>query len=162
MTPSSGEYGYLGFLARVVDRERRHLAATDERVFNQPFTVARAKQLEDNIDEAERVEAFVSRFARLQDTIGDKLLPRYLEALGERTGAAIDNLDRAEKLGFIPSTDEWMGIRKLRNQMVHDYIEDPKTLADALHAGHEYVPVLTSVVEKLMDDMRQRGWITPE
>ena len=80
--------------------------------------------------------------------------------LGERTGAVIDNLDRAEKLGFIPSSDEWIGIRKLRNQMVHDYIEDPNTLADALQAGHEYVSTLSGVVDRLMHDMRRRGWIT--
>ena len=59
-------------------------------------TPVRAGALADNVDETERVEAFVSRFGRLQDTLGDKLLPLYLQALGERRGATIDNLDRAE------------------------------------------------------------------
>lgn len=115
----------LRFLGRVVQRERQHLETSDQRVFSEPFTPARAGALADNVDEAERVEAFVSRFGRLQDTLGDKLLPVYLEALGEPLGAAIDNLDRAEKLGLIPSSDEWLAIRKLRNQMVHEYIEAP-------------------------------------
>ena len=77
---------------RVVQREQEHLTTTDQRVFSRPFT-------------PERVEAFVSRFGRLQDTLGDKLLPVYLEAVGEHTGAVIDNLDRAEKLQLIPSAD---------------------------------------------------------
>ena len=114
----------LRFLARVVQREQKHLETTDARVFDKPFTPERARGLSDNVDEAERVEAFVSLFGRLQDTLGDKLLPLYLDVLGEQPGAAIDNLDRAEKLGWIPSSDDWLAMRKLRNQMVHEYIED--------------------------------------
>ncbi len=75
-------------------------------------------------------------------------------------GAAIDNLDRAEKLGLIPSSDDWLAMRKLRNQMVHEYIEDSATLADALQAGHEFVPTLTAVVKAFLNDMRTRGWLT--
>lgn len=151
----------LRFLGRVVQRERQHLETSDQRVFSEPFTPARAGALADNVDEAERVEAFVSRFGRLQDTLGDKLLPVYLEALGEPLGAAIDNLDRAEKLGLIPSSDEWLAIRKLRNQMVHEYIEAPTTLADALQAGHEFVPTLSAMVDNILADMRARGWTAP-
>ena len=149
----------LRFLSRVVERERQHLQTTDQRVFSEPFTPARAGALADNVDEAERVEAFVSRFGRLQDTLGDKLLPLYLQALGERLGATIDNLDRAEKLGLIPASDDWLAMRKLRNQMVHEYIEDRATLADALQAGHEFVPTLSAVVENILADMRARGWV---
>ena len=122
-------------------------------------TPVRAGALADNVDEAERVEAFVGRFGRLQDTLGDKLLPLYLQALGERLGATIDNLDRAEKLGLIPASDDWLAMRKLRNQMVHEYIEDRATLADALQAGHEFVPTLSAVVENILADMRARGWV---
>jgi len=71
----------------------------------------------------------------LQDTFGDKLLPLYLEALGEHLGAAIGNLDRAEKPGLIPSSNDWLAMRKLPNKMVHEYIEDSATLADALQSG---------------------------
>ncbi|MEK8088976.1 hypothetical protein [Thermithiobacillus plumbiphilus] len=91
----------LQFLTRVVRKECQHLASTDQRLFAEPFTLERAQQLETNPDLAERVEAFVSRFARLQDTLGDKLLPVLLTALGETPGAAIDNLDRAERLGLL-------------------------------------------------------------
>lgn len=50
----------------------------------------------------------MGRFGRLQDTVGDKLLPLLLAALGEKPSAAIDNLDRAERLGLLKSADEWM------------------------------------------------------
>jgi hypothetical protein len=149
-------------LRRVIERELNHLLTTDRRVFTAPFGPARASQLSDNVEESERVEAFVGRFGRLQDTLGDQLLPIYLQALGERPGAAIDNLDRAEKLGLIPSSDAWITMRKLRNQMVHEYIEDPVTLADALQAGHEYVTTLSDVVKHLFADMQSRGWVSDE
>lgn len=93
----------LQFLARVVRKECQHLATTDQRLFAGMFTLAQAAQLEADHDLAERVEAFVGRFGRLQDTVGDKLLPLLLTALGEKTSAAIDNLDRAERLELVIS-----------------------------------------------------------
>jgi hypothetical protein len=148
----------LQFLMRVVLKECRHLATTDQRLFGDPFTLERACKLETDPDMAERVEAFVGRFGRLQDTIGDKLLPVLLLALGETPAAAIDNLDRAERLGLIGSTDEWMIMRKLRNQMVHEYVEDLSVLASALQTGHDFVPVLTNAANNLIAEIEQRNW----
>jgi hypothetical protein len=95
----------LQFLGRVAAKESRHLQSTDQRLFAERFTEMRARNLEDDPDLAERVEAFVGRFGRLQDTLADKLLPVLLSALGERLGAQMDNLDRAERLGFIASAE---------------------------------------------------------
>ena len=57
-------------------------------------------------------------------TPGDKLLPLLLRALGEKPGASIDNFDQAERLGLLGSADEWVTMRRLRSQMVHEYVED--------------------------------------
>ena len=149
----------LRFLARVVRKECLHLATTDQRLFGSVFTLAQASQLEADLDLAERVEAFVGRFGRLQDTVGDKLLPLFLAALGEKTAAAIDNLDRAERLGLINSADEWMTMRNLRNQMVHEYVEDPAVLASALQSGHAFVPALIAAADKMITEIERRGWV---
>ena len=149
----------LRFLARVIERESHHLQVTDRRLFARPFTVEDAQRLEADEYLAERVEAFVSRFGRLQDTLGDKLLPAYLRAGGETPGLLVDNLDRAEKQGLIDSTEDWFTLRRLRNQMVHEYIEDPVILAAALNSGHDAVPTLVSTAERLRTDMRERGWL---
>lgn len=132
----------LAHLSRIVARELKHLRATDGRLFAEPFSETRARLLEQDELLAERVEAFVSRFGRLQDTLCDKLLPAWLAAHGERVASFVDNLDRAEKLGLIASAQDWIDMRKLRNQMVQEYIEDPAVLASALSAGHDFVPVL--------------------
>ena len=132
----------LAFLARVTEKECVYLLQTDARLFGDLFTVEDAQKIELDPILAERLDAFVSRFGRLQDTVGDKLLPALLISMAEKPGAAIDNLDRAEKLGFIESADAWMEMRRLRNQMVHEYIEDLAILASALRSGHGFVPSL--------------------
>jgi len=149
----------LRFLARVVERECRHLQTTDGRLFREPFTVEHARRLGEDVELAERVEAFVGRFGRLQDTVGDKLLPAYLRAAGETPGVAVDNLDRAERLGLVDSADQWLALRKLRNQMVHEYIEEAEIHANALASGHAGVTLLVSAAERILADMRQRGWV---
>jgi len=148
----------LQFLSLVVGKECRHLATTDQRLFGSEFTPAQARQLEADADLAERVEAFVGRFGRLQDTVGDKLLPLLLAALGEKPSSAIDNLDRAERLGLLNSADEWMTMRNLRNQMVHEYMEDPALLANALQTGHLFVPILIAAANKMIAEIELRGW----
>src|SRR5450759_1845188 len=148
----------LQFLTRVVHKECLHLLTTDRRLFAVPFTSKQANQLETDADLAERVEAFVGRFSRLQDTVGDKLLPLLLDALGEKSSAVIDNLDRAERLGLLKSADEWMTIRNLRNQMIHEYVEDPVVLSSALQTGHAFVPALIDTANKMCAEIERRGW----
>lgn len=138
----------LTFLARVVLKECTYLLDTDQRLFGNLFTVEEAQKIAIDPHLAERLDAFVSRFGRLQDTVGDKLLPALLSALAEKTGPAIHNLDRAEKFGFIASTDTWMEMRKLRNQMVHEYVEDLAVLSSALRSGHAYVPALVAAARR--------------
>ena len=151
----------LQFLARVVQGERTNLGKTSQRLFSEPFSAQRAASLEHDEQLAERVDAFVARFSRLQDTLGDKLLPALLTALGENRSTLVDRLDQAEKLGWIRSSEEWMAIRQLRNQMIHEYIEDPKTLAAALQAGHDYIQDLNQATDKMRQELEIRGWLTP-
>lgn len=86
---------------------------------------------------ADMVESFAAKFGRMQDTVGDKLLPLFLQLVGEKTGAAIDNLNRGERLGLVPDASRWMGMRILRNQLVHEYMEDAAQFADALNKANE-------------------------
>ena len=146
----------LQFLVRVVRKECKHLATTDQRLFGTELLLQQVADLECDPDLAERVDAFVGRFGRLQDTIGDKLLPSLLALLGERPSAAIDNLDRAERLGFIKTTDNWMIIRALRNRMVHEYVEDPLLLHGALMSGHSFVPELLAAGDAMVAEIEQR------
>ena len=148
ITPS--QTARLEFLTRVTGKECQHLLDTDGSLFGDLFTVEDAKKIEADPILAERLDAFVSRFGRLQDTVGDKLLPALLIALAETTGPAMENLDKAEKFGLLVSADAWMEMRRLRNQMVHEYIEDLVVLTSALRTGHAFVPELVAAAQRCM------------
>lgn len=149
----------LKFLVRVVQKQIRHLVFSQAHVFSQPFTVEQARMLETDEEWAEKVEAFNGRFCRLQDTVGDKLIPLWLRLLGEPLSAAIDNLDKAEKIGVLLSSEQWMEVRQLRNKMVHEYIEDMDLLATALQTANQRVPLLKDTTQRILEDLSQRGWI---
>ena len=145
----------LDFLVRVTQKECAYLQDTDHRLFGDLFTIEEARKIATDPILAERLDAFVSRFGRLQDTVGDKLLPAVLVALAEKPGSAIDNMDRAEKLGLLESVDTWMEMRKLRNQMVHEYIEDLAVLFSALYSGHAYVPTLLATAGRFVAEVKR-------
>ncbi len=150
MTLDSSQRQRLEFLCRVTQKEVTHLLDTDRRLFADLFTLEVAKQVETDPLLAERLDAFVSRFGRLQDNLADKLLPQLLTALAEKPGPAIDNLNLAERWGWIQSSETWLLMRKLRNQMVHEYIEDLGLLTSALQTGHAHVPQLVHAAQQMV------------
>lgn len=138
----------LAFLLETVTRESQHLALTDSRLFTLPFTPERVASMEADVALAEQLDAFSARFARLQDTAGDKLLPALLTRVGEPVGSMLDNLDRAARLGLLSeSADTWLAARALRNRMVHGYIRSAAALAEAVNEAHRLVPMLRGFVQ---------------
>jgi hypothetical protein len=139
----------LRFLCEVVTREADYLAQTDRRLFSCEFGLAEVASLPQTPDLAERVDAFVARFGRLQDTLAGALLPRLLEALLEPAGTVLDNLNRAERLGWVRSAADWAELRLLRNRMVHEYVRDAQELVDALLAAHHGVADLIAAASTM-------------
>lgn len=137
-------------LANIVQREGLWLKRTDERLFQSVIDPAWITQLEYNDELSERLEAFVSRFGRLQDTIGDKLIPSLLRLVAERPGSQLDNLNRAEKIGILDSTLEWLDTRNLRNKLVHEYMEDAGQFVQALYQAHRCVPRLIETYNAIL------------
>ena len=139
-----------------MQKEAHYLQETDARLFADALSAKSLEVITQDPLLAEGLDAFVSRFSRLQDTLADKFLPTLLDALAEPKAAAIDNLDRAERLGWLESTDEWLEMRKLRNQMVHGYIEDLIILSNALKVGHEFVPTLVDTADRFVKQAQRR------
>lgn len=69
----------LDYLRRVVIKECYYLIYTVEKLSQVDPQFHWLDALEQNADLTERLDALVSRFYRLQDTLGDKLLPVYLK-----------------------------------------------------------------------------------
>ena len=136
-------------LRDTAQRELQHLQTTTGRLFSSPFTADELQALCQNEDFAERLDAFVARFGRLQDLIGDKFLPAWLRAMQEPPMATVEMLDRAEKLGVLRSADEWVALRKLRNRMVHEYLWQYADLRGALLAARDGVAALAWATDRL-------------
>lgn len=143
-------------LLEIVRREGAWLLKTDSRLFKTNLDAAWVERLEDYEDLAERLDAFVSRFGRMQDTLGDKLLPSLLRSLAEKPGSALDNLNRAEKLGILTSVVEWLDVRNLRNKLIHEYMDNAEEFALALNSAHLAVQVLVSAYNALNLFVRSR------
>lgn len=121
-------------LLELVAREDSHLLAVRKRLLGNDCKVDAPrvqKLLADDIG-IDRLESFAAKFSRMQDTIVDKLIPAVLRAAGEQIEAAIDNLNRMERLGLIAAADEWLEMCRLRNRLVHEYFEKPDDMAPAL------------------------------
>jgi len=69
------------------------------------------------------LDQYIFRFSKLQDTIGTRLFPQILESLAEPVTdkAFIDILNRLEKLGILDSAFSWVQLRKIRNDIAHEY-----------------------------------------
>ena len=66
----------------------------------------------------------------------DLPVARFLHTL--ETVAKIETLNRAERLGVLPSTERWLEVRNLRNRLVHEYMTDPVKFARDLELAKEY------------------------
>jgi len=115
-------------------------------------------------DLAERIDAFVARFGRLQDHLGDKLTPELLRQMLEVPRSAIDNLNRMEKLGLLSSMLDWVEALNLRNRLVHEYVEDHEEFASAINRAISLVPLLvetsknfTEYASKFIKDWLKRS-----
>lgn len=135
------------YLRRVAIKECEYLVYTADGLKQADSQFGWLDTIEKNAELTERLDAFVSRFCRLQDTLGDKLLPAYLRLQLEPVGTALDNLNRAEKLGLIPSVVDWIEARSLRNSLVHEYTEDMTLLRQSILRALALVPMLEIVTK---------------
>ncbi len=127
-------------------KEAAHLQYTQRTLFAQTIDANWVQQLEVRPELAEKVDAFVIRFGRLQDQIGEKLIPRFAALLGESPKSMLDVLAYAEKMQWVDSAETFIGARKLRNLLVHEYMSDVELFLQALLAAREASEMLFSAV----------------
>jgi hypothetical protein len=159
VTLPAGDLERLRTLARIVERETARLLETESRLLAPGIDAQRLAALAVDPAGSERIEAFAARFGRLQDTLGGRLLPALLGALGEPVRTALDNLDRAERLGWIGDVARWQSLRQLRNRLVHEYVDSTSELVAALLEAQQALPVLTDAARAMLDEMAKRDWL---
>jgi len=127
-----------------------------------PLTPEKLETLKD--EEIGLLELMTSRFAKLQDTIGQKIFPLLLRILGEyqERDSFIDRLNKLEKLEILNDVDFWHRMRDVRNEIAHDYPEGADEKILKIRHCFDSSLALLSFWEELKQTMIQRiGSQTP-
>lgn len=144
------EHAEVALLAlQLAEKEAGYLTYTHRTLFSQNIDMKWVESLPQRDDLAEKIDAFVSRFARLQDQIGEKLFPRFAHLLGESPKSLLDILAYAERMAWIDSAEEFIGARKLRNLLVHEYMSNPGLFLEALQSADRSILRLLEIVGRM-------------
>lgn len=98
-------------------------------------------------DEIEHIDQMVYRFSKLQDSIGERLFKSLLIFLEEdiKNKPFLDILNRLEQLEILPSKDEWLRLRKLRNELSHEYSSEDEENVAVLNMLFDEIKNLNSI-----------------
>jgi hypothetical protein len=72
----------------------------------------------------ESLDALSSKFSRVSDIFTQKVLKSLIFVLREDAPTFLDRMNLCEKLGIIPSAEELIAIRDLRNIIAHEYLSE--------------------------------------
>jgi hypothetical protein len=110
-------------------------AALSELAPCRPFDAARVTAMEARV--RQQLDQVAYRFMKLQDTLGERVLPGLLilaeEPLPE-SATFQQKLQRLERLGAVPSAETWRTLRELRNPLAHEYPDAPAIQAALIEA----------------------------
>ena len=76
------------------------------------------------------LDAYLKRFASIQDFLGAKIFSLLLEIAGINNNKMSEVLSNIEKENIIDSLENWVELREIRNELEHDY---PEELQEALN-----------------------------
>lgn len=138
------------FISDCLIHEKRIFAAREKIKDIMPLGVESYQTLAETT--IEHVDQLFYRFAKLQDTMGQNLLPAVLTALHEDTTkmSALDIVKRSETLGIIHRADEWVDMRILRTGMFDDRENDSAEMAVLLNRIYENSEKLSAVLHQII------------
>ena len=99
------------------------------------------------------IDQFLFRFAKLQDTMGQKLFRWILICMDEEVEGKpfVDILNRLEKLSLIESANEWRTLREDRNELAHNYEDEPELMSEAINKLFKKHYKLIEIYTKIKD-----------
>lgn len=110
-----------------------------------PLDVNKYRILTD--DEIEHIDQMVYRFSKLQDSIGERLFKSLLMFLEEdvQNKPFLDVLNRLEQLEILPSKDEWLKLRKVRNELSHEYSNEDEENVTLLNMLFDEIKTINNI-----------------
>lgn len=129
--------------------------ALDDMATKHPFNTDFISNL--NKTDLRTLETMTSRFAKLQDLMGTKIIDIYLQNQSQPIEglSIIDKIHKLEKLNMIDSEDVWIELRKVRNHIAHEYPDDPQLAAKHLNNVFELAPNLILIYQKIAKELQR-------
>ena len=102
------------------------------------------------------------RFIKLQDALGERLVPATLAGLAEpfEDRPMRDRLNRLEKLGFL-DVGNWLAWREVRNRLAHEYPGRPELRLAALLAAIEAARGVAALYRQWRQRLETSGLLNP-
>ncbi|KFJ42681.1 nucleotidyltransferase domain-containing protein [Francisella philomiragia] len=101
-------------------------------------------------EDIQAIDQFIYRFSKLQDTIGEKLIKIAFAKYEENVDkySFIDILNRLEKAEILIAQD-WKDLRNIRNELSHNYEDDPVQSTAILNLAYEKEQVLEDIYSSI-------------
>ena len=100
-------------------------------------------------DELDRFEALTSRFSRASDILIQKVF-RLIDIIElEGRGTVIDRINRAEKRNIVEDAEKLKKIRRLRNDIAHEYL--PEVVSEIFKEVLGMTAILIGDIEKTIE-----------
>lgn len=108
------------------------------------------------------VDQLLFRFIKLQDAVGERLMPATLAALDGpyEDWAMRDRLNRLEKLGYL-DVGNWLVWREVRNGLAHEYPDQPELRFALLLAAVDAARALAALYRQWRTRLRTTGIVKP-
>lgn len=102
-------------------------------------------------EEVEPIDQFLFRFAKLQDAMGQKLFKTVLIFLDEDVEGKpfIDILNLMEKLSLLESAYIWRELRDDRNELAHNYEDEPEAMSETINKLYEKKDILIDIYQNI-------------
>ena len=117
------------------------------------FLPLKTEDMED-INRIKTIDSFIYRFGKIQDIMGEKLFPAFLEQSQEynKSMSLIDILHKLEKLNVL-NTDDWIKIRQIRNTMTHEYPDNTDEIITTITSALEYFETMKNIYKLIANKL---------
>ena len=128
--------------------KKRLLIAKEYLINIMPLNVERYNALDET--QMSFIDQMIYRFSKLQDTMGEKIFPSILMLFEEdvKKLTFIDRLNRLEELELLYK-DEWMSLRKVRNEIAHEYSFNKDEVVDSINMVFERLDKLLKIYDNI-------------
>lgn len=122
-----------------------------------PLTAQKYTELKKN--EVQAIDQYLFRFSKLQDTIGEKIFKLIISQYNstEEPITFADMLNQLEKFDFIFSAKEWMNLRKIRNDISHQYDDEANEMSLAINNIFTQYGVIKNIYLKLKEKAKTQA-----